>query len=380
MEARFFAHPRQHIWYNRCMHTKIIDLPVTVKKSILACGADLKGAFAIARGKTAFLYEGFGDLGDLGNFERYEKAVAGAVRATGIKPRLIAHDMHPGYFSTRFALSCASSRKICAPYAVWHHQAHIASSLAENRIKGGVIGVAFDGTGYGPDGNIWGGEFFAGDPGGFKRMAHLEYMAMPGADAAIRQPWRMAASYIYRASGRCKDLLIKKMIDRSINSPLTSSAGRLFDACASIILKKKAARFEAELPIELEKIAAKGTDDRYKYDIIPGSCVTLSCDPMVRGIISDMDRGLNKAAVSAKFHNTVAHMTAKTAAIISGKSRLKKVILSGGVFQNRYLTAKTVQYMNKAGLSVYLHDNISTNDSGIPIGQILIAARRNICA
>ena len=249
------------------MTVRRITLPFRAERAVLACGADLKGAFAFAKDEKAFLIYGFDDLSDPSNFARYEEAVKAYRKKLGIKPEIIVCDLHPNYFSTHFAenlhsftpsrsrahLSVPCHYQLCK---VQHHEAHIASAIVDNDIKGTVIGIAFDGTGYGYDGNIWGGEFFTGDLKGFKRAAHLEYIPMPGGEKAIREPWRMAAGYLYRAFG--KDFLksgsraylnmpyrnmdslkvLVKMIDGRINSPLTSSAGRLFDAVWSLVLSK----------------------------------------------------------------------------------------------------------------------------------------------
>ena len=375
-----------------------MKLPFMVRKPILACGADLKGAFALAKGDAAFLYEGFGDLSDLGNFERYENAVSKAIKKTGIKPAVIAHDMHPGYFSTRFAEDFAQKSQRAALYAIQHHEAHVASCIVDNDIKGSVIGVAFDGTGYGLDGNIWGGEFFIGSVKGFKRAAHLEYVPMPGGDAAIRQPWRMAVSYLYtarhsEAAKRPKNLkarsfgsslrdspqddrkisraaFIIDMIEKKINSPLTSSAGRLFDAAASLVLRKDTADFEAELPIALEKIVDRNCDESYTAALPSDSA------GIIKRVAADVDRKVDSGIISARFHNTVSGMIAQTAKRLCKQYRAKKIVLSGGVFQNKFLSEKTVDMLNGGGFSVYTHKNISTTDSGIPVGQIAIANAR----
>ena len=228
---------------------KVIKLPFKVKKPILACGADLKGAFALARGDEAFLTDGFGDLGGLDNLTKYEKSVKESIKRLKIRPEVIACDLHPDYFSTRFAERYALSAPRSALVKVQHHEAHIASAIVDNAIKGDVIGVAFDGTGYGPDGNIWGGEFFTGGLKRFDRAARLGYIPMPGAETAIREPWRMAFGYLYSAFGddlpplvkrwdKKRRAFLKAMIDKDINSPLTSSAGRLFDAVGSLVLGK----------------------------------------------------------------------------------------------------------------------------------------------
>ncbi|MCX5665703.1 MAG: hypothetical protein NT036_01445 [Candidatus Omnitrophica bacterium] len=361
---------------------KIIELPFKVKKPILACGADMKGAFALAEGRNAYLFEGFGDLSDLDNFTRYEKAVKAAEKKLNIRPQIVVCDLHPNYFSTQFAENrvlayfsgTKKARKIGAvPFRVQHHEAHIASTIVDNNIKGPVLGVAFDGTGYGTDGNIWGGEFFTGNFKGFKRVAHLDYIPMPGGEVCIKEPWRMAASYLYSAFGSVEGYdkkrwaILKNMIDKKINSPLTSSMGRLFDAVGSIILNKRTAEFEAELPIKLENIAEKNIDDSYGSGGIA---------KIIKGVVRDIENKEEAAMISAKFHNSIAGMILATAK----KSKLKRVVLSGGVFQNKYLLNNTSKLLSKNGFKAFIHFNVSTNDSGIPIGQIAIANARFTCA
>ena len=370
-----------------------IKLPFDVKRPILACGADLKGAFAFAKGKKAFLAGGFGDLGDLDNFMRYEKAVKKLRRKLGIKPQIIACDLHPGYFSSKFAESFqqdCSRAHLSVPYKcmlrrIQHHEAHIASAIIDNNIKGDCIGVAFDGTGYGSDRNIWGGEFFIGGLKGFKRAAHLEYVPMPGGEMAIKEPWRMAASYLYHAFGnklpaslkrwREKDMaILKTMIERKINSPLTSSAGRLFDGVGSLLLSKDHISKEAELPVELERLASGHSCGKYKFDIRTSErdCI-IGISAIIKEIVKDVSKKINKSEISCKFHNTISDAILKTSLILSKKFKLKQVVLRGGVFQNRYLTARTVEALRTRGLEVYTHSHIPANDSGIPIGQIAIA-------
>jgi len=380
---------KELIWYNRPMDTRRVELSFSVRKPILACGADLKGAFALAKDRVVFLYEGFGDLSDLDNFERYEASVKRAIKTTGIKPAIIACDMHPGYFSTRFAESFLPTTNGQRPttragslFSVQHHEAHIASCMIDNDLKGSVIAVAFDGTGYGPDGNIWGGEFFVGGLKSFKRAAHLEYVSMPGADAAVREPWRMAESYLYKAYGKSYLKNFKKrgltplfkMIDKGINSPLNSSAGRLFDAAASLVLGRRKAGFEAELPIALEKIAAANCEDRYSGVTKPEDSPRI-----IKCIAADIRKGTDNKIISARFHNTVAGMINRTVGLLGKRYNIDRVVLSGGVFQNKYLTDKVIKYMKKSGFKVYGHKNLSTTDSSLPVGQIAIAQARRIC-
>lgn len=360
---------------------KTIKLPFRVKEPILACGADLKGAFALAKGREAYLFDGFGDLSDLNNFTRYEKAVKAAQEKLKIRPKIVACDLHPGYFSTQFAQNYKLRTTDCGLWTIQHHEAHIASAIVDNDIKGEVLGVAFDGTGYGSDGNIWGGEFFMGGIKNLKRIAHLDYIPMPGGEACVKEPWRMAASYLYSALGNnflklkvdfVKDIdkkrwaVLKNMIDKKINSPVTSSMGRFFDATGSLILNKREAFSEAELPIELEKIAAINIDDSYDPD---------SSAKIIKGVIQDLKKRISASIISAKFHNSIAKLISETAK----KSRMKKVVLSGGVFQNRCLVDKASKLLNKGNFKVYINSKTQTNDSGIPIGQAAIANARALC-
>lgn len=374
---------------------KIIRLPFKVKSPILACGADLKGAFALAKGDKAYLVEGFGDLSDPACLRRYERSVKAHEERLGIKPQIIACDHHPGYFSTRFAEMHGLSLLAPSLCDVQHHEAHVASAIIDNGIKTDVIGVAFDGTGLGWDGCMWGGEFLIGGAKKFKRAAHFEYVPMPGGQIAISQPWRMAVSYLYRAfdgdlprqeirkiwkiDGK-QIAIIKRIIDGGLNSPLTSSAGRLFDGAASLVLKKSRSALEAELPIALEKLAARGCNDRYEFTTSQvGGMHIVKIGKLFKGIIGDINKKKLGAFVSAKFHNTIAWMMADTVCALRRRCGLNTVVLSGGVFQNRYLVRNATALIVEQGFKVYTHSNINTNDSGIPIGQIAIANARKRC-
>jgi len=356
---------------------RTIKLPFRVKRPILACGADLKGAFALAKGSDAYLFDGFGDLSELDNFTRYGLAVGAAQRRLKITPQVVVCDMHPGYFSTQFAESYKLSAISCQLYRVQHHEAHIASAIVDNDIKGDVLGAAFDGTGYGTDGNIWGGEFFTGNVKKFKRAAHLDYIPMPGGEACIREPWRMAASYLWKNRDRHhfskRRAILKIMIEKKINSPLTSSMGRLFDAVGSLVLNKENASFEAELPIELEKIADKNERGHYDFELKKGNGpILIDMSKAIKGILRDLDKKFRKPKISAKFHNTIALMILKAAE----RFNIKNVVLSGGVFQNRYLKDRAMKLLSESDFKVYAHLNVETNDSGIPIGQSAIANTR----
>ena len=373
-----------------------IELPFQVKSPILACGADMKGAFALAKGREAFLVDGFGDLGDPDNLAKYEKAIKAAIKKLKIIPNIVACDLHPSYFSSQFARNYTLYAKRYTLCKIQHHEAHIASAIVDNSIKGDVIGVAFDGTGFGFDENIWGGEFFLGNLKGFIRIAHFEYMPMPGIEMVIKEPWRMAASYLYSAFGnninglkidfakymeRDRWQILRKMIDKGVNSPLTSSVGRLFDAVASMVLLKKKAKFEAELPMKLEKLAIASCRDSYDFEVKhEEDGLVINVRKVIKGIVKDISADIEKSVISAKFHNTLADIISKVSAMFRKKCCVNKVVLSGGVFQNRYLTKETIRVLTMEGFLVYINAKISTNDSGIPIGQIAIANARSSCA
>lgn len=375
-----------------------IKLSYRIKKAILACGADSKGAFALAEGERAYLVDGFGDLTEVDNLARYEKAIIGYRRKLGIKPKIIACDLHPGYYSSNFA---ESHRLAMSPghalYRVQHHEAHIASAVIDNSLRGNVIGLAFDGTGLGYDDNIWGGEIFVGNVLRLKRVAHFEYIPMPGGDKVVTEPWRMASSYLYRVFGeefvRLKadfmkrfDLrkwaVFKDMIDKKVNSPLTSSLGRFFDAAGSLVLSKNDASFEAELPMKLEAMTLESCPDAYAFDIRrKGDMSVIGYSKIIRGLVGDLAKGVDRHIVSTKFHNSIISVAQKICVDLGRRFGIKKVVLSGGVFQNRFLTGRLALGLEEGGFKVYKNRCMPTNDSGIAAGQIAIASERlSLCA
>jgi hydrogenase maturation protein HypF len=308
--------------------------------------------------------------------------------------------MHPGYFSTQFARSLP-----CKPeclVAVQHHQAHIASCLADNEwpLDGGpVIGVAWDGTGYGLDGHIWGGEFFVGDYRGFRRAAHLEYLPMPGGDAAIRNPWRLALGYVYALTQQLPDLrdgagdssasitqqeieIVRTQIDRNLNTPLTSAAGRLFDAVAALVGVRQHVTYEAQAAIELEMLATRWGNERrdleetlpYPFQINHGdSGMVIGLRELIRAIRSDLETGKGRAEIGWRFHLTVAQMITAICQQIARETGLRTVALSGGCFQNRLLLSMAVPRLEQAGFIVLLHHRVPCNDGGISLGQVALA-------
>ncbi len=372
-----------------------IRLPFKVKKPILACGTDMKGAFALAKGNEAFLVDGFGDLSQLANFTEYSKSIKYYVKKLKIDPRIVTCDMHQGYLSTHFVQDLRLVGHGLYLCRTQHHEAHVAGTMADNNIKADVIGVAFDGTGLGMDENIWGGEFFVGNIKDFKRAAHIKYMPMPGGEIAIRKPWRMAASYLYNIFGeeflnfnldfvkginKKKWAVLKKMIDRKLNSPLTSSVGRLFDAAGSIILPRNCIAAEAELPRELESMCIKTCRGKYGFSINSrNGALEIDCGKAIKGVVLDLSNGVSKFEIATKFHNTVADIILKTSVILRKKFRIDKVVLSGGVFQNEFLTSRAKKLLEIEGFEVYSSINIPVSDAGIPVGQVAIANMRATC-
>jgi hydrogenase maturation protein HypF len=288
------------------------------------------------------------------------------------------------YLSTKFALELTGVEKI----GVQHHHAHIASCMAENGLDEKVIGVAFDGTGYGPDGKIWGGEFLIADFAGFERRAHLRYIPLAGGDTAVREPWRLALSYLLDAFGSELDSLdlpllyripekklstVRAMIERGINTVQTSACGRLFDAVASIAGVRDEVNFEAQAAIELETVATPGVDDLYPFDLGSGDPSEIDMRPAIRTIVRDVIAGKPQPWVAAAFHNTIARIIVEVCNGLRAAERIRTVCLSGGTFQNLYLLERSVASLRSAGFEVLLHAQVPPNDGGIALGQAVIA-------
>ena len=361
-----------------------ILLNFNLKERILACGAELKNTFCLARDNFVFMSHHIGDLENLETLTSFEEGIEHFKRIFNIEPTLIAHDLHPEYLATKYALSLKDIPKI----GVQHHHAHIVSCMIDNEIDGKVIGVSFDGTGYGTDGNIWGGEFLICDYNGFERAGHLEYTSLPGGEKAVKEPWRMAASVLYKIYGnnvldldinfvreldRNKWDTIKKMIDRGINSPMTSSMGRLFDAVSALVGIRKEIYYEGQAAIELEMAA--GVESRgYPFELEElGDKTLILIEPMFRGIVSDLERGVGVESISSKFHNTIAKIILNMCFEIREKSGLDRVALSGGVFQNHLLLENTFVLLDKNNFKVFTQHRVPPNDGGVALGQVVIA-------
>jgi hydrogenase maturation protein HypF len=299
----------------------------------------------------------------------------------------VAHDLHPEYLSTKYALECEDVELV----AVQHHHAHIASCLADNGEEGPVIGVAFDGTGYGTDGTIWGGEFLIADLSDFSRAGFLAPVPLPGGAAAIKQPWRMAAAYLSAAypEGPPGSLGVRRRNARrwddvlavarsGVNSPLTSSAGRLFDAAAAIIGVRDAINYEGQAAVELEQLADPTSSlDGYPAGIEEGDQLRVVGADLIRAVAEDVRRGVAAATVAGRFHSGVADAIARTCAILRSRTGLGVVALSGGVFQNLLLLDRTVSRLEAGGFRVLVHGRVPPNDGGISLGQAAVAAARD---
>ena len=364
--------------------------PLTVAspfpRPVLACGAELKNTFCLAARSRAVVSHHIGDLENYETLRSFTEGIEHFQRLFDTEPEVVAYDLHPDYLSTRYALERDGADLV----GVQHHHAHIASCLADNGEQGPVIGVAFDGTGYGGDGTIWGGEFLLADLAGFERAAHLDPVAMPGGAAAIRQPWRMAAAYLDAAYGG--DLPsglavaqrnarhwpeVVAMARRGINAPLTSSAGRLFDAVAALLGVRDAINYEGQAAIELEQWADESEPGAYPAAITGGTPLRVSGADLVRAATADLLAGTGPATVAARFHRGMAAVIAGVCGLLRERSGLGTVALSGGVFQNLLLLETAAGLLEDKGFRVLVHARVPPNDGGISLGQAAVAGARD---
>jgi hydrogenase maturation protein HypF len=361
---------------------------------ILATGAELKNTFCVTRGEYAFLSHHIGDMENYETLRSFEQGVAHFERLFRIRPEMIAYDLHPNYLATRYALDRAEREGIRA-VGVQHHHAHVAACMAENGLTGErpVIGVAFDGTGYGTDGAIWGGEFLVADTRGFERAAHLAYARLPGGDAATRHPYRTALSCLRQAGIEWSNDLppveaagerllsaINHQLCTGLNAPPTSSMGRLFDAVASIAGVRQTVNYEGQAAIELEALVDATERGTYTFEIIDHQDDgthgprLLSATPVVRAVVDDVRAGVPPSIIAARFHNGLAQLILDVCSRIRDERSLNEVALSGGVFQNITLLTHTLDRLSQAGFVVYIHHLVPPNDGGLALGQAAIAA------
>jgi hydrogenase maturation protein HypF len=320
-------------------------------------------------------------------FASYQSSIEHFQRLFRVEPRAVAYDMHPNYLATRYALEIAEQRDL-RKVPVQHHHAHVASCMAENGVTDPVIGVAFDGTGYGTDGRIWGGEFLLADFRRFRRLAHFKYVPLPGGEAAIKRPYRMAVSHLLSALGEeALELplplwsmlepgelaLVRRLIASSVNSPLTSSCGRLFDAISALVGVRGVVNYEGQAAIELEMLAAEGVDDTYDWRLLRRTPMVIDPAPLLRGVVADLRAGVDSGVISARFHNTVAAIVGGVCRAAREKTGVGRVALSGGCFQNVYLLGRTIDALEGDGFEVLIHHLVPANDGGISLGQALIA-------
>lgn len=350
--------------------------------NILAVGAELVNTFAIGRGKQAIVSQHIGDLKNIETLEFFEESIERFSRMFQLKPELIVHDLHPEYMSSKFAKE-TNIKSI----SVQHHHSHIASCMAEHNLDEKVIGVSFDGTGLGDDGKIWGGEFFICDLNDYKRVSHFDYIPIPGGDKATKENWRTGLSYLYKIYGedyknlnidfvknldKAKADFIIQMIDKNINSPLSSSAGRLFDAVSAILNICTKADFHAEAPMRLESNINEEINKSYSFEIKD----VISFENCIKEIVTDLENGISKEEISAKFHNTIIDVVVEQSKIIREKDGINKVVHSGGSFQNIYLSKNIENKLSDNKFEVFSHSEVPANDGGLSLGQLAIAAKR----
>ncbi len=365
-----------------------IQLPFKARQ-VLGCGAEEKNTFCLTREKDAFVSQHIGDMENAETLEHFENTIALYEKMFRIKPEVLAADMHPDYLATKWAQARAEQEKLPL-VTVQHHHAHSVSCMVENGVTEPVIGVAFDGTGYGTDGHIWGGEFMTADYQGFKRRGHLEYLPLPGGAAAIKKPYRTAIGYLYTLLGEevlteglpCLDRvdkieleLIKQQIDKKINSPLNSSCGRLFDAVAALSGVCGVINYDAQAAIELEMAASdERVEGAYPFTVtLNDDMRIIGLKELLAAIVSELKAGVPIAKISAKFHNTISQIIVKMCSELAEESGLKTVALSGGCFQNRRLLKQVTDELKRSRLKVITHHKVPCNDGGISLGQAVIA-------
>jgi hydrogenase maturation protein HypF len=368
-----------------------VALPFGCPRPILAVGGQLKATFALGCGNQAFLSHHMGDLDHYDAFQAFVRDVELYEQLLGVTPEWIVCDQHPDYATTRSA-ETRSRRLRQQLIRVQHHHGHMASCMAENGLTEPVIGVSFDGTGYGTDGAVWGGEFLVGSYREFRRAAHLRYVGMPGGEQAIREPWRMAVAHLADANAesalleaRClkRDLLaVQTVLSRRAYAPLTSSVGRLFDAVASLAGIRDRVSYEGQAAIELEALAEDvPPDTSYPFELsqqVEGESqepvLIVDTRPLIKAVTQDAMTGVSAARIARRFHSTLVELIARVCGRLHEETGLASVVLSGGVFMNALLTSEVCMRLSRDGFRVYRHRVVPPNDGGLSLGQIAIAA------
>jgi hydrogenase maturation protein HypF len=366
-----------------------IELPFQCARPLLAVGGQLKVTFALGRGRQAFLSHHMGDLDHYDAYRAFEKDVALYEQLFAVAPETLVHDLHPNYVTSRYARGRAA-RVENQLVSVQHHHAHVASCMAEHGLTEPVLGVAFDGTGYGTDGTVWGGEFLVGDYRHVRPAAHLRYVGMPGGERAIHEPWRMAVAHLADAG---KEFVpwkerflpfemhtVQRMIERRFNTPLTSSAGRLFDAVAALAGVRDRVSYEGQAAVELEWRAAEATPDgAYPFELTStaeGEPLVIDTRPLIRAVADDAAKGTDAARIARRFHSTMVELIAAVCGRLRRDTGIDAAVLSGGVFLNALLTTESSARLAAGGFRVYRHQLVPPNDGGLSLGQLAVAAAR----
>ena len=368
-----------------------LTLPHPAERPLLACGAELKSTFCLARGDRAWVGHHIGDLENYETLRSFREGIDHFQRLFAVQPQMVVHDLHPEYLSTKYALD----RTELEPLAVQHHHAHLAAVLAEHGESGPAVGAIFDGTGLGSDGAIWGGELLLGDLAGFDRVGALHPVVLPGGSQAIRQPWRMACAWMLEAglveSDGGPPLALAGTVDRRIwqqvagiarrgvASPATTSMGRLFDAVAALCGVCPSVNYDGQAAIELEGLCDPGERRRYSLDLEwREGMLVIDPRPAIRRVAADVSAGIAPGVVARRFHNGVARVAVDACAAVAAQSSTDLVVLSGGVFQNRRLVESVTAGLERRGLRVLAPERLPANDGAISYGQAAIASAREV--
>jgi hydrogenase maturation protein HypF len=364
-----------------------LALPGGAPAPLLACGAELKNTFCLAKGQRAWVGHHVGDLENYETLRSFVEGIEAFQRLFAVEPQVVAHDLHPEYLSTKFAMECEGVELV----GVQHHHAHLAACLAEHGELGNAVGAIFDGTGFGTDGTVWGGEFLYGDIADFQRVGMLMPVRLPGGARAIREPWRMAAAWLATALGGEPEIplgligrveesswrQIQELVRAGINSPVTTSMGRLFDAVAALCGVRATVNYEGQAAIELEAACDPAEAGCYPIDLErSGEVVVLDPRETVRTVAAEIRAGTPVGVIASRFHNAIARGTVQACQLLASAAATELVVLSGGVFQNRRLLRTAAAGLDAAGLRVLTPERLPGNDGGIAYGQAAVATRR----
>jgi hydrogenase maturation protein HypF len=362
---------------------------------VLAVGPELKNTFCHTRESNAFLSQHLGDLKNFQTLTSFENSIQHFENLFRINPDLLVHDLHPDYLSTRYALERSEEENL-PTLPVQHHHAHIAACLADNQDPGlePVIGMSFDGTGFGDDGAIWGGELLIADYSSYQRIGHLEYFPLPGGDLAAKEPWRIALAlmdhlgipwdpaipavgYAQNIKGSLPEIkpidVLRNQLSSRTNTPLTSSLGRLFDGVSALLGIRQTISYEGQAAIEIEALVDPDEDDSYPIEVTPENIINIS--PIVTNLLKDHQNGVKIQTMAARFHNTLTAIVMELAQRARQTYSLDRIALSGGVWQNMSLLTSSYQYLSDAGFQVMIHNQIPANDGGVSLGQALIGQK-----